>query len=80
MRKIWIGVLTLALVSTIACSCPAAKQAAQEVENTTNLISPKFLQYIEADATLMPADKDDWKKLDIKNKENIKALKDALKD
>lgn len=80
MRKLWIGVLAAVLSASVACSCPAARQAAVEVERTNNLISPKFLQYIEADAALKPAEKNDWKGLVDSNKKNIEALKNALKD
>jgi hypothetical protein len=80
MRKLSMAVLAILAISLSACCCPAAKQSAEEVENTNNLIAPKFESYVQADPKLSAKDKDDWMKLSEKNKKNIKALKDALKD
>ena len=80
MRKLSMAVLAVLAISLSACGCPAAKQSAEEVENTNNLIAPKFEAYVQADPKLSVKDKDDWMKLSEKNKKNIKALKDALKD
>lgn len=80
MRKLAIAALAILAVSLSACACPAAKQSAVEVENTNQLIAPKFEAYVKADTKLSDKDKDDWMKLSEKNKKNIKALKDALKD
>jgi hypothetical protein len=80
MRKLSLAVLAILAISISACSCPAAKQSAVEVENTNSLIAPKFEAYVQADTKLSAKDKDDWMKLSEKNKKNIKALKDALKD
>lgn len=80
MRKLTLAILAVLTISISACSCPAARQAANEVENSNNLIAPKFEAYVQADPKLSTKDKDDWMKLSEKNKKNIKALKDALKD
>lgn len=96
MRKLSLAILAILAISISACSCPAAKQAADEVENSNNLIAPKFEAYVQADPNISgpkkqgesdadyearkKKDRDDWMKLSEKNKKNIKALKDALKD
>jgi hypothetical protein len=96
MRKLSMALLAILAISLSACGCPAAKQSAEEVENSNNLIAPKFEAYVKADPNIAGPKKqgesdaayearkikerDDWMKLSEKNKKNIKALKDALKD
>lgn len=81
MKK--VATLALALVlgfSLAACKCPAAKQSASEVKRSHEIISKQLLIYVEKDASLSPAAKEDWKKLVDSNRRNIEALEGALED
>lgn len=63
MKKLMaVGVALLAL-SLGACSCALEKKAVEEVEATHGIILPQYLNYVEKDAGLSPAQKDDRKKL-----------------
>lgn len=79
MKKILIGLLLFVFLFATGCSCAVEKKAVEQVENSHALIATKLLQYVEADAKLSAKDKNDWKQLVASDKQNIDALKKALK-
>jgi hypothetical protein len=81
MKRLTFAVLGVFLaVALSACKCPAAKQAAQEVENSHKLIAPMFLDYVGKDASLTDKEKARRKTLVDTDFENIQKLKKALED
>lgn len=80
MRKLWI-LLSLVLVLTLAsCKCSAERGAVSQVQASHEMIAKKLLEYVDKDVALKPADKDDWKKLVESDRRNIESLKKALGD
>lgn len=80
MRKVATLAVALLGMFLAACTCPAARKAVDEVDRSHGLISTQLLKYVEKDASLNQAAKDDWKKLVESDKKNIEALKKALED
>lgn len=77
MKKVAIlGTALLGLFMSACCST-IPRQAVDEVDRTHGLISTQLLKYVEKDASLNQAAKDDWKKLVESDKRNIEALKKA---
>jgi uncharacterized membrane protein YfbV (UPF0208 family) len=81
MKKLsWImyaaGVVAIiALAAMMTGCCAAEKNAASNVRSTQELILPDYLKYVEADAALTVAQKDDRKKL----ADSLRRLTDQLK-
>lgn len=63
MKKLMTVAVALLALSLGACSCTLEKKALDEVDATHGLILPQYLNYVEKDAVLSPAQKDDRKKL-----------------
>jgi hypothetical protein len=61
MKKL-IAVAVLALFAG-GCSCTLEKKALNEVEATHGIVLPQYLSYVEKDAALNAAQKDDRRKL-----------------
>lgn len=81
MRK-FIGlilVLVLALAGPLGCKCAAEKVAVENIQNSHRIILPRYLRYVEADAKLDAAAKDDEKKLVTTLERQTDALKNAIK-
>jgi chaperone required for assembly of F1-ATPase len=80
MRKVAVLVALVMGLSMTACTCTVAKKAVDEVDRSHGLISTQLLKYVDKDASLNSAAKEDWKKLVESDKRNIEALKKALED
>ena len=77
MKKVAILAAALVGLSMSACCSTIPRQAVDEVDRSHSLISTQLLKYVEKDAALNAAAKDDWKKLVESDKRNIEALKKA---
>lgn len=74
MRKVLLPVLfVVALLASGCCAVP--KKLVGDIEATHAKMLPKYLKYVDADATLDAAAKDDEKKL----AESLQRLVEALK-
>lgn len=60
MKKLLI--VAAFLLGAVGC-CSIERKAVSEVEATQDIILPQYLNYVEKDAVLSPAQKDDRKKL-----------------
>lgn len=78
-----VAALLLAVVVSLAmaaCTCAAAKKAADEIEASHRIVLPQYVSYVEKDASLNPDQKNDRKKL-VESLENlVKSLKQSLQD
>lgn len=80
MRKLALGVILIAAASLAACKCTAEKGAVSNVQKTHDIITKKFLAYVDKDASMSDADKKDWRDLVASDQRNIDALKKSLGD
>jgi outer membrane PBP1 activator LpoA protein len=80
IRKLAISALVLLAVSLTACKCAAEKGAVANVQKSHDLVSKKFLSYVDKDASLSDADKKDWRALVESDQRNIDALRKSLGD
>jgi hypothetical protein len=80
MRKLALSVALLAALACGACKCAAERNAVVQIEATHEKVAKRLLEYVEKDASLNAAAKDDWKKLVESDRRNIEALKRALGD
>lgn len=57
-------IIAMAVVATViaGCACTVERGAAKNVEDTQSLILPEYLKYVESDAALTAAQRDDRKK------------------
>ncbi len=79
VRKLSIGFLSCVLAFALsACKCTVERQSVDEVDRSHSLISTQLLKYVEKDASLDAAAKNDWKKLVESDKRNIEKLKKAV--
>ena len=79
MKKLALAIV-LALAALQGCKCAAEKAAVVQVQNSHELVSKKLLEYVDKDASLNAAAKDDWKKLVESDRRNLDSLKKALGD
>ena len=79
MKKLALAIV-LALAALQGCKCAAEKAAVVQVQNSHELVSKKLLEYVDKDASLNAAAKDDWKKLVESDRRNLESLKKALGD
>ena len=79
MKKVVLA-LVLALAALQGCKCSAERAAVVQVQNSHEIVSKKLLEYVDKDASLNAAAKDDWKKLVESDRRNLESLKKALGD
>jgi hypothetical protein len=66
---------SLVLLLLLGGCCAVERNAVKQVEDTHAIILPDYVQYVEADATKTPEQKDDRKKLVESLKHVVEALK-----
>lgn len=74
MRKV-LAVLVLTFGLFVSGCCAVPQKLAKDIEDTNAMILPKYLKYVEADATIDAGKKDDEKKL----VESLRRVVEALK-
>jgi len=74
MRKVMCVVVAVVAVFASGC-CAVPQKLVNDIEDTHAKILPKYLKYVDADASLDAATKDDEKKLIESLKRVVEALK-----
>jgi hypothetical protein len=80
MRKLFVLLSLVLALGLTSCKCSAERAAVVQVEKSHDMIAKKLLDYVDRDASLNAAAKDDWKKLVESDRRNIESLKKALGD
>lgn len=62
-RFVFMICVALAFMVLTGCACTVEKNAAKNVEDTQGMILPEYVKYVESDASITAAQRDDRKKL-----------------
>lgn len=63
VKKLMAILILCAAAFLSGCACTVEKGAAKNVADTQALILPEYVKYVESDASLTAAERDDRKKL-----------------
>lgn len=80
MRRLALSLTILLALACGACRCAAEKNAASNIEKTHELVLPSYLEYVQKDAALNAAQKDDRKKLVESLRRMTAELRKSLED
>jgi hypothetical protein len=81
LKKTQLAFVLALAISVGGCKCaPAARQAAQEIEDTQKIVLPEYKSYVEKDASLDADKKDRRKKLVESLERLVEKLKKALEE
>ena len=78
MNKLLVVFTALMVLCTMGACCTAERKAVSDIESTQTIVLPQYLQYVDKDASLNAAQKDDRKKLVESLKRLVQALKASL--
>lgn len=80
-KKLSLTFLAVLLaISLAACKCTAEKNAASNIEKTHELVFPSYLEYVQKDAALNAAQKEDRKRLVESLRRMTAELRKSLED
>jgi len=80
MRRLTLALAVVLALACGACACTAEKNAASNIEKTHELVLPRYLEYVQKDAALDAAQKDDRKKLVESLRRMTAELRKSLED
>lgn len=79
-RFVFMVCIALALAVLTGCVCTVERGAAKNVSDTQEMILPEYVKYVESDAALSAAQRDDRKKLVESLKRLTAQLRKNLED